>query len=161
MCVKVVYVCLWFVCTCMCIHVSLIMFPFLYAAFPHVCALQAVCARTHAHTFTLGRTRKQNQLVCATQTLQWSSRGSLGQSKTTILRCRRDPVESCNLSRRSLTWRHETAGFAWICISDLIRGVRAGLNVTLYRVTTFLISFMHLTFPLFLFLIFLWLALSH
>lgn len=69
-----------------------------------MCALQAVCAHMHAHTYTLGRTRKQNQLVCATQTLHWSSWGSLGQSKTAILRCRRVPAESCNLSSRSLTW---------------------------------------------------------
>lgn len=75
-----------------------------------MCALQAVCAHMHAHTYTLGRTRKQNQLVCATQTLHWSSWGSLGQSKTAILRRRRVPAESCNLSSKSLTWRMRQQG---------------------------------------------------
>lgn len=108
----------------------------LYAAFllMCVCVCTVGCLRTLARTRDI--TRKQNQLVCATQTLQWSSPGSLGQSKITILRCRQDTEGSCNLSSR-LTWRHKTAAFVWFCISDLLRGFRQGLNVMLCQVNIF------------------------
>lgn len=128
-------VCLWFDCGRACVHscIPLSVSLHTWSLSAHVCALQAVCAQTRTHTYTLGKKTKPISLL---QTHQWSSRGSLGQSKTAILRCRRDPVESCNLRSRSLTWWRETAGFAWICFSDLLRGVRAGLNVTLCQVTS-------------------------
>lgn len=80
--------------------------------------------------------------------LHWSSRGFLGQSKTTILWCRRDQaviwVADCWVDGR------RQQGFP-VCSSDLLKGVRTELNVTLTPVTTSLISCMQrLHFPSFL-----------
>lgn len=121
--------CVCFDCVRVCIHAFLVVFPSIYKAFLCMCVH---CRQfVHVHTLTHTHQGKKTKPISLFQTHQWSSWGSLGQSKTTILRCRQDPVESCNLTSRSLTWWHETAGLARIFISDLLKGVRAGLNVTL------------------------------
>lgn len=140
-------VCLWLDYVHVCIHAFLVVFPSIYEAFLHmcVCALQAVWthahAHPHAHMYTLEES-KQNQLVCFKHISKTPE--ALGPIKDNDTRCRRDSVECCNLSSRSLTWWQKTAGFSRICSSDLLRGFKAGLNVTLCQVTMYLISFMNL-----------------
>lgn len=70
----------------------------------------------HVHTLTHTHKEKKTKPISLFQTHEWSSWGSLVQSKTTILRCRREPVESWNLSRRLLTWQRKTVGLARISI---------------------------------------------
>lgn len=83
--------------------------------------------------------------------LHWSSRGFLGQSKTTILWCRRDRaviwVADCGVDGR------RQQGFP-VCSPDLLKEVRTELNVTLTPVTVSLVSCMqrlHFCFPLIVF----------
>lgn len=85
------------------------------------------CRRfVHIHTLTHTHKEKKTKPISLFQTHQWSSWGSLVQSKATILKCRREPVESWNLSRRLLTWQHKTVGFARIIYySDLQSGGQA------------------------------------
>lgn len=105
--------CLWL---CVRTLIFLVVYPSIYETCLHkcvcVCALQAVFACTHTGTNT--HKEKKTKPISLFQTHQWSSWGSLVQSKTTILRCRQDPVESWNLSRRLLTWQRKTVGLAWI-----------------------------------------------
>lgn len=69
------------------------------------------------HTLTRTHWGKKTKPISLFQTYQWISWGSLGQSKTTILRCRQDPVESCYLSSRSFTWWWGLPGLVFLTSS--------------------------------------------
>lgn len=101
-----------FVCSCwLMVHACICTFPVVYISIYEACLRMCVHCRqfVHIHTLTYTHKRKKTKPISLFQTHQWSSWGSLVQSKTAIVRCRRGPVESWNLSRRLLTWRHKTS----------------------------------------------------
>lgn len=86
-------ICVLVVWLCACICAFLLMVLSIYEA----CLCMCVHCRQFAHIHTLSHTHKwkKTKPISLFQTHQWNSWGSLVQSKTTILRCRQDPVNLC------------------------------------------------------------------